>query len=269
MILTGSRQPFSTFGEGEDGELYVAQHGSGDVFLITAGDPVISPSGVVNAASFGAGLVPGSLATLFGTGLTSWPGIVSADRFPLATELAGTRVTLNGTPVALVGLASTGVQEQINFQVPFTLAGATRATLAVRTNGQSTTEIEIPIVAAQPEVFLTRDGTPALTSSSGTPIRDAARGSTVTIYATGLGAVSNPPETGRAALADPVSNLVAPVEVTLGDVPAQVLFAGLAPGFAGLYQLNVVVPPTAPAGEVGLLIHTSGATSKRVTLTLR
>ena len=62
------------------------------------------------------GLVPGSLATVFGMSLTSFSGIVPAPGFPLPVELAGTVVTLNGTPVPLIAVANAGGQEQVNFR---------------------------------------------------------------------------------------------------------------------------------------------------------
>jgi uncharacterized protein (TIGR03437 family) len=228
---------FSTFGEDENGELYIADQGTGGVFLINAGAPQTSAAGVVNAASFSSGISPGSLATVFGTGITSFSGIVAPGLFPLPTEIAGTSVTLNGTTVPLTALATVGNQEQINFQVPYELAGVSRATLVVRANGQSSTAVEISLVAVQPEVFAV------------TPQRAVSRGENITIWATGLGAVSNAPASGRPAVADPMSRVIAPVEVRIGGVAAPVSFAGLAPGFAGLYQINAQVAGGTAAGH--------------------
>jgi uncharacterized protein (TIGR03437 family) len=272
LLLQGALQSFSSFGEDENGELYIADQGSGAVFLVTAGDPATSALSVVNAASFAPGISPGSLATVFGTGLTTFGGIVSAGRFPLPTSLVGTSVTLNGIVAPIIATASIGSQEQINFQVPYELAGTSRATLVVTANGRSSSPVDVPIAAAQPEVFMIGDDLPAVTTASGEPVRPdsgAARGSVVTIYATGLGGVMNAPASGRAAVADPLSRVVSPVEVRIGGVAAPVSFAGLAPGFAGLYQINAQIPGAVAPGSAELVVSAGGATSSAVSVAVR
>jgi hypothetical protein len=62
-----------------------------------------------------------------------------------------------------------------------------------------------------------------------------------------------------AALADPLSSTSTLPIVTIGDIAAQVTFSGLAPGFAGLYQVNALVPDAAPSGDnVNLVIRIGG-----------
>jgi uncharacterized protein (TIGR03437 family) len=51
-----------------------------------------------------------------------------------------------------------------------------------------------------------------------------------------------------------IASLVAPVQAALGNIRANVLFSGLAPGFAGLYQINLEVPADAPTGNVPVTI---------------
>jgi uncharacterized protein (TIGR03437 family) len=67
-------------------------------------------------------------------------------------------------------------------------------------------------------------------------------GEYVYFYATGLGPVSNEPATGAAAPAGPLAAALQLPSVIVGGVPAEVLFAGLAPGFVGVYQVNIRVP---------------------------
>jgi uncharacterized protein (TIGR03437 family) len=58
--------------------------------------------------------------------------------------------------------------------------------------------------------------------------------------------------------------------VTIGDVPATVLFSGLAPTYVGLYQINAQVPATAPSGDtVPLLVSIGGATANTVTIAVQ
>jgi adhesin/invasin len=77
--------------------------------------------------------------------------------------------------------------------------------------------------------------------------RPAARGSEIVLYATGEGLTTPAIPEGQLAQA-PLPAPVQSVVVRIGGVAAQVRFAGLAPGFAGLLQINVIVPSVAPTG---------------------
>jgi uncharacterized protein (TIGR03437 family) len=79
------------------------------------------------------------------------------------------------------------------------------------------------------------------------------------VYVTGLGALTPALATGTAAPQDTLS-MVAGVTATIGGVPATVQYAGVAPGFAGLYQVNVQVP-TVRTGVNDLRIFVHGAGS--------
>ena len=93
----------------------------------------------------------------------------------------------------------------------------------------------------------------------------ARRGDVVQIYCTGLGratpegdASGLPLPTGSVAPPDgrPLYLTVSKPEVTIGGFSTEVLFSGLAPGFAGLYQVNIRIPAAAPAGdEVPIIIR--------------
>ncbi len=92
-------------------------------------------------------------------------------------------------------------------------------------------------------------------------------GDYIVIYCTGLGEVSPPVKAGTAAPLDHVTQTVNPVSVTIGGVPAQVMFAGLNPGFAGLYQVNAVVPQgVAPGSAVTVSLAEAGQLSPPVTM---
>ena len=62
---------------------------------------------------------------------------------------------------------------------------------------------------------------------------------------------------------------VAHVEVYIAGTPAMVTYAGLAPGFAGLYQVNAQIPQGTPAGDQTLQITAGGVASNTVTLAVR
>ena len=70
----------------------------------------------------------------------------------------------------------------------------------------------------------------------------ARSGDTVVIYCAGLGAVDQPVSVTQPAPPSPLSNTIAPVTVTVGGQKAVTAFAGLTPGFTGLYQINALIP---------------------------
>jgi uncharacterized protein (TIGR03437 family) len=71
----------------------------------------------------------------------------------------------------------------------------------------------------------------------------------VEIYANGLGPVSNPPDAASAAVADPLSRTLGETIVQVGGLRAAVLYSGLAPGLAGVYQINARIPEQTPTGS--------------------
>jgi uncharacterized protein (TIGR03437 family) len=103
--------------------------------------------------------------------------------------------------------------------------------------------------------------------SQGAASRPVRRGEFLEVFATGLGAVGNPPASGSAASANPISATTTTATATIGGTAADVFFSGLAPGFVGLYQLNVEVPAAAPSGNaVPLVISIGGVSSQTTTI---
>src|ERR1022692_2873258 len=115
----------------------------------------------------------------------------------------------------------------------------------------------VPITPESPGLFLTDAIGDAAVHLNGQPVSvatPATGGEFVEIFATGLGPVSNAPADGAAAPTNLLAmDQITPL-VTIGGVNAKVPFAGLAPGFAGLYQINVVVPVGLPSGPATLTI---------------
>jgi len=75
------------------------------VAFASAQTPVVAPGGVVDAASFTAPVVPGSLVSIFGDDLA--PVTVSASTVPLPLMLGGVSVTFNGIAAPLVFVSAT------------------------------------------------------------------------------------------------------------------------------------------------------------------
>jgi uncharacterized protein (TIGR03437 family) len=237
----------SSFGEDEHGELYVADRKGGAVYLLAAGNPSATAAGLVNAASFSGTATAGSLATLFGVGLTTVNGAAAATEFPLPTTINGTSMTLDGIAAPLLAVANVGGVEQVNLQVPWELEGRTQASLVVANNGMSSAPVTIPL-AVQPGMFAG--------SRSGTLLQ---------LWATGLGPVLVAPANGQAAAASTTRD---PVHVLVNGSEETVEYAGLAPGFAGLYQVNVRLPESLPVGQITVSLVAGGTTSNTLQLGL-
>ena len=120
---------------------------------VGGGTPTAPLEGFVNGASFQRGLVPGSLGTVFVTGLLGdIDGVVLGNQVPFPTTLEGVSVTVNGTPAPVISVININGQEQINIQVPFgAVVGV--ATVVIEKDGLSITVEGVPILAVQPGIF--------------------------------------------------------------------------------------------------------------------
>ena len=238
--------------------------------------PRVNQGGVVHAASFvNDPLGPGTIVSIFGQDLSSEPvsGGKLAPSLPLPTELAATQITLAGRRLPLLFSR----EDQVNAVVPFELTDRLNESLPllVRRNDTSSISISEPVfvMAARPGVFtqnqsgsgpgaIQRHPDPEPVSETN-PVQP---GDVVIIYCAGLGAVTPEVVSGAAAPGSPLSWVDGEVVVTIGGVEAQVLFAGLTPTFASLYQLNAIVPPGLSPGQTEVVVSIDGQTSAVVTV---
>jgi uncharacterized protein (TIGR03437 family) len=232
--------------------------------------PALFPGGIVNAASFvaGAPLAPGSIISLFGRNLAA--SIAQAEATPLPATLAGATVQIGGIDAPLYYAAS----GQINAQLPFEIAAATRPQVVVRGATSITMPETITVAAARPGIFAVAGSTQgAIVDVQGRVVdaaAPAAAGDVVVVYSTGMGAVDRAVASGHAAPSDPPAKVTTTVSVTIGGRPAIVHFAGLTPGFVGLYQVNVEIPAgVTPGASVPLVVSQGGVASNAVTLGIR
>jgi uncharacterized protein (TIGR03437 family) len=159
---------------------------------------------------------------------------------------------------------------QINAQVPFE-ASPGSATIAVTIDGRVAGTASVTVQPSAPGLFTIDAGRAAVVNQDGTVnslANPAPSGTIVSAYLTGLGAVDNPVATGAPAASDPLSRVTSDVGATVGGLPATVTFAGLAPGFAGLYQVNLTVPQL-PPGDYPLQISAAGVASNSANLAVR
>lgn len=269
LLLRPASFLISTFGQDRAGEVYVANLRTGSISRIEmTGPPRLTSSSVVNGASYVAGLTPGSAATAFVSGAKPTAGIRQASSLPLPTTLEEISVLVNDTPAPLYAVANVNGLEQVNFQAPFELAGLTSARVAVRRGSLTGDAVDVPVFALQPGVF-TSDGVRGVVVRAATNTLVNANspmqpGEDLYLYATGLGPVDNAPATGSATPSTPLAQTRALPSITIGGQSCLVRFAGLAPGLAGVYQVNLVVPPGIASGEQDLVLTVSGAAAPPV-----
>jgi uncharacterized protein (TIGR03437 family) len=262
--------------------IYVGDNGNSRVRQITgvasAGAlPAItvttSSIGVTNAASFQTGVAPGGILTIFGTHLGATAGqTLLAPGAPWPSKLGTTSVTINGLTAPVYYVLNLNGTEQLSVQAPWSVTGTT-ASVIVTTIAGSSTSVSVPVLAAQPGIFLldaASDGaTHAATGAIVTAASPAALGEYIVLYMTGMGVVSNEPVTGAAASSTTLSNTAVTPIVSIGGVNATEVFSGLTPGFIGLYQINVQVPSNAPAGVQNVTVQANGVTSNMAKLAVQ
>lgn len=264
--------------------------------------PQISSNGVMNAASYNLtpkSLAPGAIAVIFGSNLTDGTSClppcgpsVDPSTGQLSTTMSGAQVKLkvSSSPAAIPAPIFYATPNQLGIQIPAELVNSASsppwtASVDVTVAGKTGSAL-VSLWPNAPGIFTTdqsgRGQGAVLINSTGelaAPLgsvpglasRPAKGGEIITVYCTGLGDVTNPPGTGRRASSSPLSVTVAPTKATFGDIysgiDAQVLFSGLAPGFVGLYQVNIQVPANAPSGDrITLMLSSGGALSNPVTI---
>ena len=279
------------------GELNTSNDTASDVTNIDLPAPSTPAVGVVNAAGYTPTVAAGSIASVFGSGLSTGQAIAAAT--PLPTTLASSSFQIGGLTAPLLSVSP----NRVNLQVPWELAGQSQATVTGTVGGTNSSPQTMSIAPAgtvggvtpsqqtmtiarfAPGCFTINQAgssmapfAPALfapvtnpsqvlaspSGGGGTPL---APGALISIYCTGLGAVSNQPATGVAAQANPLSVTTTTPTVTIGGIAAPVISSVLEPGAVGLYQVTVQVPAAVPAGAaVPLTLSIGGVASNDVTI---
>ena len=226
--------------------------------------PSYSVTGIVSTGSYAAGpFAPNSLVTIFGDDLsTGTRGLLASDIVGnlLPTELNSTRVNINFFPAPLFYVS----EKQINLLIPGRL-GFGKAELQVVRQGQRGPTVIIELAPAAPALFVNEDYAIATHGDNSviTVEKPARGGELIVIYAAGLGKVKTMPENGE--LAPWPSRLPenAGFRVTIGGStvdPARIVYAGLTPYSAGLYQVNLILPDSLSADpEVRLFVGDAGS----------
>jgi len=240
---------------------------------VTAPLPVIGS--VVNGASYLVGdISPGEIVTIFGTALGPDAGVaatVDAKGY-IESALANVTVTFNGYPAPIL-YTNAG---QINAIVPYELAGASNVSVEAMFGSARSNSVTLPVVSSAPGIFsadATGQGPGAILDvnynlvSSANPV---SAGSAIQIFATGQGQTAPGGVDGLIEpLSLPLPAPLLPVGVTLGGVPAHVLYVGAAPGLvAGALQINVVVPEGVASGAAPLLVSFANIDNSQAGITV-
>jgi uncharacterized protein (TIGR03437 family) len=256
-----------------------------ELTVVPQGPPTISFNGVVDNAIFGAGdaLTSGDVAVVLGDQLSFGPLTVGPAP-PLATTIGGAQVLVNGFPAPMYYAS----YNQLAFQMPFGLSATKDASVQVVRDGQAGNTVSVKIAPRAPRMLLV-GGSPygAITFGDGVsyPFPDGAfpglntrpahAGDVLVIYAIGLGGTNPGVLVGDPAPSTTLSQLINKPIINFFNegqpaITATPSFAGLTPGFAGLYQVNVTVPSNAPKGStVNLTLGFNDAISNPVQIAIQ
>jgi len=242
--------------------------------------PSVSSGGVTSGAEVSGQVVvaPGDLITISGQYFAAAP--ISGAQLPLSMDLAGTQVFFAGDFLPLL-YSSSG---KILAIVPYNLAANAQYELIVSQGYAISGPVKVTVGAAQPDILqiatsnsasvaqnlwnLLTAGTP-FTPALAAPASPLKSGENLVIYCTGLGAINQTLAAGTAPPSKPVST-VNTVSVAIGGKSLPVTFAGLVPGYPGIYQITGTVPSDAPTGDnISVTISVAGETSPAVKVSVQ
>ncbi len=245
--------------------------------------PAITAAGVVDVTSSTTPVAPGSYISIYGTNLVDPNALANmngdtASPLPsgaLPLQLDGVTVSFD---VPSAGLSVPGYMYfvspgQIDLWVPRELQNQSSAQVKVTVDeGVFGNVVTVPLANYAPSLFqygagivVAQDQNYQLISTT----NPVARGQVSVLYANGLGPVTNPPASGDPALASPLSTTTTTPQVTIGGQPANVVFSGLTPGTAGLYQIDVTIPAGLTPGAQPIAVSIGGQTSKTLSISVK
>ncbi len=208
----------------------MAPHRRKEPRLVSAGDMMVKPA------------APGSLLSLVGRSIQS-------------AQVGGRLAPI---------LAASEEQSQI--QVPFEVTGSMLNFSMDSAAGRIT--LGLPLKNVSPSVFVDRDGNPLVLNADNGLLLDASTpaksGSRLQIFATGLGKVTPDWPTGLPAPLDNPPRVAAPTKIYLDRQPIEVTRAALAPGYIGLYLIEIQLPSIVNSGPAELYVEVDGQSSNRV-----
>jgi uncharacterized protein (TIGR03437 family) len=237
-----------------------------------SGETVPSIAMLVSAASYFPAVSPGELVAIFGSNLgpTAPVGLQLDASGSVATTIGDTQVLFDGVASPMIFASAS----QVNAVVPF---GVTAGTIGVQVQyqGQASQSLPMIVVPAATGIFsLNSSGVGQAFArnqdgSLNSPLNPAAPGSVVTFLATGTGQWSPAGVDGAIVGAGDLPQPILPVHAMVGGQPAEVQYAGGAPGFVeGVIQVNLQIPATSQTGSVVPLMLQMGDSTSQPGITL-
>jgi uncharacterized protein (TIGR03437 family) len=252
------------------GDVYIGDRANNRVRIVyeaLTGTPTLGANSTVNSASMAPGAIaPGSIIAISGANFAA--SAMSASSMPLPTILGNTSVIFNGVAAPLFSVSNT----QIYAQAPFSLTAGVAAAIQVNQGGALSAVQTVNVAAVSPGIFVVNQTTNtgavlhAANYSLVTSNSPAQPGENLLIYCTGLGAVGTAVASGAMAPSAPLDQTVNTPTVSIGGLLAIPSYSGLAPGFAGLYQINVQAPMNLPGGNQSVQVTILGVASNTVTI---
>ena len=230
--------------------------------VVPATTPIVAPNGVLNVFDrqpYGP-LAPGTIIEIYGASLAGGALEAKLDggRLP---EAVNDVAVIFGTKRLPLYYVSAG---QINAQIPMDAGADQLLPLVVRSGTSLSVPVRVPIISQQPGLLAYDDSRLkghdenfALLSAT----NPARRGRPIVLYLVGMGITSPAVASGAVSPGSPLAALPSQPKVTFAGKAAQILFAGLTPGFVGLYQVNVVVPADVTPGELEVILTQGDSTS--------
>ena len=236
--------------------------------------PAVNPGGVVTALQYGGNpaIAPGSWIEIYGSNLATASREWGGEDFTgtsAPTMLNGTSVRIGGQAAYVRFISAT----QVNAQVPSTVSTGSQQ-LIVFTPAGASAPYTITVNPSQPGLLaptafstgsrqyvgaLFPDGITYVLPPSvnaGVPARRAKAGDVITLYGVGFGPVT--PAVPAGQIVQQKNTLAQPFTVNFGQTPAKLDYSGLAPGFIGLYQFNVIVPSVTAGDAIPVTFTLNG-----------
>jgi len=233
--------------------------------------PTLAQGGTLNNLNpvVGAALAPGLVAQVYGSGLAPSPASINV--LPLPKLFDNTFAQVGDHQAPFYFLSSGQVNIQLPSELELTAPPPQQIPIVLSVNNALTTSVLLDIVPTAPGVLSSFDGPSPQIPQNGAHIiaqhsdytlvssKSPAKPSEyLMMYLVGLGATNPSVASGMPAPSTTLAKVTNAPTVTVDKLPAKVIFAGLTPGFVGLYQINFQVPAGASSGEVEVDVTQNG-----------
>jgi uncharacterized protein (TIGR03437 family) len=235
-------------------------------FVIRA-KPTITTGGVTGAGNSAppSPVAPGSIIVINGTGLSDVTDQASTPTLPLNLDLTTVSFDVPNAGISVPAHLISVSPAQIVAQVPWELQGQSSAQVKVTINCSYGNVVTVPLQDYAPAWYESTPGTILAGDQNGGVIsatNPAQHGQQITLFANGLGPVTNQPASGDPASTTTAAPTTTNPQLTIGDQQVPISTSTLVPGQTGRYQIVLTLPNSLAAGIYPVTITIGGQTSK-------